>query len=84
MLLVDRMLSSPFRGIMAILREIHKAAEQELADQGRATRTELSELYLSLEHGDISEQEFDAREKQLLERLDELEPPDGDGEEGFN
>ena len=37
---------------------------------------ELSELYMRLEAGQISEPEFAAREKELLDRLDQLQGPE--------
>ena len=73
MLIIDDVLLFPFRGLGFIFREIHNAAKQELAGQPDAIRAELSELYKLLETKQITEQEFDAREKGLLDRLDAIE-----------
>ena len=73
MLIIDDILLFPFRSIFWIFREIHNAAQQELATEAEAITAELSELYMMLETGKISEEEFNAREKELLDRLDELE-----------
>ena len=75
MLLIDDILLLPFRGLMCVFREIHNAAQQEVANDAQAIRTELRELYMMLETGRITEEEFDDREKALLDRLEELEEP---------
>ena len=53
--------------------EIHNAAQEELAGSAEAITRELSEIYLELESGRITEGEFDAREKVLLDRLDRVQ-----------
>jgi hypothetical protein len=56
-----------------MFREIHNAAQQELATETEAISAELSELYMMLETGRITEAEFNVREKELLDRLDEIQ-----------
>ena len=56
-----------------MFREIHDAAQQELAGESEAITAALSELYMKLETGQITETEFDAQEKVLLDRLDRLQ-----------
>ncbi len=73
MLVIDRLLLYPMRGLVHVLREIHKAVEQEFENEGDAIRTELRELYMQLETKQITEQEFDQAEKVLLDRLDQIE-----------
>ena len=73
MFIVDNILSLPMKGFFAIFREIHKAAEQEAANEADAIRTRLSELYMMLETGQLTEQEFDQQERELLDRLDVIE-----------
>ena len=73
MLLVDDLLLSPIKGVFWVFREIHDAAQQELAGEGEAITAALSELYMRLETGQITEAEFDAQEKVLLDRLDRLQ-----------
>lgn len=72
---------SPVRGILAVFREIHKAALQEMGNEAGGVRNELAELYMLLETKSISEEEFDERESVLLDRLDAIENPDPEQEE---
>lgn len=74
MLLVDDILLFPARGILWIFRAVSQAAEEELANQGEVLKTELRDLYMRLETGVISEDEYDIREKALLDRLENLRP----------
>lgn len=73
MLIVDDLLLFPMRSLLGVFREIYNAAQQESVNEAEAIRAALSELYMRLETGGISEAEFDAREGELLDRLDELE-----------
>jgi len=70
MVLVDDLLMFPFRSVLWIFREIHNAAQEELATEAESITAELSNLYMRLETGRISEEEFAAEEKLLLERLE--------------
>lgn len=72
MLLVDDLIAAPFKGLFWIFRKIHQATVEELEHRERQTRSELTELYMQLETGRLSEDEFDAREKELLDRLEEV------------
>lgn len=72
MLLVDDILFAPVRGLFWIFREIHLAAQEEQAGEADRIRAELCQLYLMLESGRITEEEFEAREKACLDRLDRL------------
>jgi len=73
MLIIDDILMFPIKSILWMFREIHNAAQQELATEAETITAELSELYMMLETGRITEAEFDAREKELLDRLDEIQ-----------
>lgn len=72
MLLIDDLLLAPFKGVLWVFRKVHQATNEELERRQRQTRSELSELYMQLETGRISESEFEAKEKQLLDRLDKV------------
>jgi Gas vesicle protein G len=72
-LLVDDILFFPVHGILWILREIHKTAEEEWGNQAESITQQLRSLYMQLETGGITEEIFDAQEKILLDRLDEIE-----------
>jgi hypothetical protein len=73
MVLVDGLLLLPVRGIAFVVKRIHEAAERELQGRADAIRSELRELYRMLEAGRISEEEFEAQERRLLDRLSEIE-----------
>ncbi|MDR3637651.1 MAG: gas vesicle protein GvpG [Isosphaeraceae bacterium] len=85
MIIVDDVLLFPVKSLFFLLREIHKAALQEMVDEAESIRQELSRLYLELEAGRITEDDFDDREHSLLDRLDALEADDalrdGDSED---
>ncbi len=81
MLLIDDILASPFRGLFWIFRELHNAAREEAVNEVDNITQQLSELYMMLETGKISEDEFDEREALLLDRLDALEDDSAQVEE---
>ena len=72
MLIVDDILLFPARSITWLFREMANSVGQELANESDALTNELSELYMLLETGRITEEEFDRQEKDLLDRLDAL------------
>ena len=76
MFLVDDILLFPVHGLMRVFREIGNAVEQHSADEVQAIRRELTELYMRLETGKITEAEFDSKEGELLDRLDAAESRD--------
>ena len=73
MFLVDDILMAPFKGVLWIFEEIHKAAKQERQGESESITAELQKLYMLLESGSISEEEFDQRESHLLDRLDSIQ-----------
>ena len=73
MLIVDDILLFPARSILWIFHEIHNASQEELAHESESITAELSELYMMLETGRITESEFETQEKELLDRLDKLQ-----------
>ena len=79
MLIIDDILLSPVRGILWIFRALHNAAREELENESESITNELSELYMMLETGKITESEFDAREKELLDHLDEIQDQETGG-----
>lgn len=74
--IVDDILLSPVRGFMWILRELHRAAEGEIEGEADRLTHRLSQLYMRLETGQITEAEFEAEEEAILDRLDAIR---GDG-----
>ncbi len=84
MLLVDDILFSPIKGINWIFRKVHELAQEELVGEADRLRESLTELYMQLETGEITEEEFEQQETLLLDRLDALDEDDnmiGDVEE---
>jgi hypothetical protein len=73
MLLVDDILFFPVRSILWIFREINDIAQEELAGEAKSITEQLRVLYMQLETGRITEAEFDAGEKLLLDRLEAIE-----------
>jgi hypothetical protein len=73
MVLVDDLLMFPIRSVLWIFREIHRAAQEELVTEADSLTAELSNLYMRLETGKISESEFAAEEKTLLERMERIQ-----------
>lgn len=73
MIILDDILLFPARSMLWFFREISNAAKDELANEAEAITARLSELYMMLETEKITEAEFDAEEKVLLERLDQIQ-----------
>jgi hypothetical protein len=73
MFFIDDILLSPMKGLVAICRNIRETAQQELDDQERAIVADLSELHRLLESGQIGDDEFNGRETDLLDRLEEVQ-----------
>ena len=75
MFVVDDLLMAPARGLLWIFQEIHRAAQEEMVSDAESITAELSALYMRLETGKLTEEEFAAEEKLLLERLDKIHKP---------
>jgi len=81
MFLVDDVLFFPVRSILWIFREIHNAALEEQAGEADRITAQLSEFYMMLETGKMTEEEFDTAEKALLDRLDAIKERAAGGKE---
>ena len=86
MLLVDDLLLAPITGLLWVFQKIHEAAQEEMLGEADAITQELRDLYMMLETGQVTEAEFDARERALLDRLEVIqaratEPGADDGDE---
>ena len=73
MLIVDDILFSPVKSLFWIFREIYDATQQEMTNEADTITARLSELYMMLETGKITDAEFDEREKAILDRLDQIQ-----------
>lgn len=86
MLLVDDLLLAPIKSLLWIFKEVYNAAQQDQASAAEQLTEALRQLYMSLETGQITEAEFDAQEKRLLDQLDRLQGldvPDDEADTSF-
>ena len=81
MFLIDDIILAPVRGLFWVFKEIRDAAEEEQANEAEDITAKLSELYMILETGQMTEAEFDAEEKALLDRLDAIKEREDSEEE---
>lgn len=72
MLLIDDLLLSPLHGLLWVARKVDEAMAQEQEQEEEALKARLRELYLRLEAGQLTEQEFETQEAELLDRLDAI------------
>ena len=70
MLLIDKLLLSPIYATIWAARQVDNAIRQERDAEPERITADLSELYMMLETGQLTEAEFGVREKELLDRLD--------------
>ncbi len=71
MFIIDDILLAPLNGIIWLGKKINEVAEKEFSDEG-LIKEKLMELQLKFELDQISEEEYNRREKELLERLDAI------------
>jgi len=82
MFLLDDLVLAPGKFVLWIVRQVHEAAKEEMSGEKQRLTAELSRLHGMLESGRLSEEEFDLREGELLDRLDALEEQLADRGEG--
>jgi hypothetical protein len=63
---------APVRGVAWIGEQIAEEADRQLDPEARLRR-ELGRLQVEYELGDLSEEEFERREDELLEQLEEVD-----------
>ncbi len=61
----------PIRGVHWLATKVAEAAESEVLDESKV-RGELAELPIRLEMGEITDEEYDERERRLLEQLNAI------------
>lgn len=71
MFLIDSILLAPVKGVAWLGEKLNEVAEKQLNDDG-LIKQELMELQLRFELDEISEQEYNEKEKELLDRLDAI------------
>ena len=71
MFIIDSILLAPLKGVIWLGEKLNEIAEKELNDTGRI-KEELMGLQLRFELDQISEQEYNEKEEELLARLDAI------------
>jgi hypothetical protein len=71
MFLLDSLLLAPGKAVLFMFEELAKKAQEEFLDDD-SVKQELQEIYMRLEGGTISEQEFETRELGLMQRLEQI------------
>jgi hypothetical protein len=82
MFLIDDLLLAPLHGVLWVARKIDEAVSQEQEKEEEELKARLRELYQRLESGQLGEQEFEAQEAELLDRLDAITGHEGGSEDG--
>jgi hypothetical protein len=71
MFLIDSILLAPLKTVVWMGRKLNDMAQKELYDEGRI-KEQLMRLQVQLELGQITEQQYNQKEKELLDRLDDI------------
>lgn len=71
MFLLDDILLAPVYSVIWMAKKINEVVEKEISDEGRI-KEKLMELQLRFEMDEISEEEYNRQEKELLDRLDAI------------
>jgi len=71
MFLIDSILLAPLKGVIWMGEKLGDMAQKELSDKGRI-KEELMRLQLLFELDDISKEEYDKKENELLDRFDAI------------
>jgi hypothetical protein len=72
MILIDDILLAPVKGIIALGKKIDEMVQKEISDEGRI-KERLMELQLKFEMDEISVEEYDRREAELLEMIERIQ-----------
>lgn len=71
MFLIDDILLAPLNGIIWLGKKINEVAEKEFSDEG-LIKEKLMQLQLRFEMDEISEEEYNRQEEELLGRLEAI------------
>jgi len=71
MLLIDDIFSAPLKGIIFLAEKINEVIVKETSDEG-AVKERLMALQLKFEMDEIDEEEYDKREDELLNLLENI------------
>lgn len=70
--ILDDILFAPINAILFIGKKVHEMAVKETLDES-GVRRDLRDLYSLFEKGGISENEFESREEELIEKLEKAQ-----------
>ncbi|MCG2675921.1 gas vesicle protein GvpG [bacterium] len=70
--ILDDILLAPIKLVKWVGEKLHEQARGELTDKSKI-QEELLDLQMRLEAEEITEEEYDKREKELMERLNAIE-----------
>lgn len=70
MFILDNIVTAPLKGLVSIFKIIHDKVEEDLYNPEKI-QEDLMKLQLQFEMDEISEDEYDEREEDLLKRLQE-------------
>ena len=71
MFLIDDLLLAPLKGVIFLAEKINEVIEKETSDEG-SIKERLMSLQLKFEMDEISEEEYDEREDELLKLLENI------------
>jgi hypothetical protein len=71
--LLDDILLSPVKALMAIGRHVEETAHRNLEDQEKDIVASLAKLHQMLESGAIGDEDFNTRENKLLDQLEAIQ-----------
>jgi hypothetical protein len=71
MFLIDDILMAPLKGIIFLGNKINEVIEKETSDEG-SIKERLMRLQLQFEMDEISEEEYDKREDEILQLLEQV------------
>ena len=71
MFLLDDIVLAPFKGILFVAEKIDELIQKEISDEGRI-KERLMALQLKFEMDEISVEEYDRQEEELLEMIERI------------
>ncbi|MGB2762155.1 MAG: gas vesicle protein GvpG [Minisyncoccales bacterium] len=74
--LIDDILLAPVKGVVWIAEKVRDIALEEIEDTPEKLQRELLDLQMELEVEQITEKEYQKKEKDILERLESLKEED--------
>ena len=71
MFLLDDIVLAPFKGILFVAEKIDELIQKEISDEGRI-KERLMALQLKFEMDEITVEEYDRQEEELLEMIERI------------